>query len=217
MDIPDLTLTEYESETKFPEGQGENENEVPTLPSEEEVKKRMMRVVDAMEKSFQSIRGAEPTPELFDSFQVKAYGTMTSLNSIAQVVISSPTLATISCFDPEIKTAARDAVRDMVNMNFNPRIEDGDILVPIPRVSAETRKALVKQLAKVAESTRQRVRRIRRAAQDVVKEGKDGKLGPGISEDDAFRAAKQIDEATDQCIKQLNDVLEKKQNSVMSV
>ena len=78
-------------------------------------------------------------------------------------------------------------------------------------------KAIVKQLGKVAENTKQRIRRIRRAAQDKVKLGKDGKLGPGISEDDAFRAAKEIDAVTEECIKKLNEVVEAKKDDVMKV
>ncbi len=78
------------------------------------------------------------------------------------------------------------------------------------------KQALVKQLGKTAENTRQRIRRIRRGAQDVVKEGKDGKL-EGISEDDAFRAGKDIDAATEEAIKALNEIVDKKQASVMNV
>eukprot|EP00557_Chaetoceros_sp_GSL56_P009565 CAMPEP_0176492854 /NCGR_PEP_ID=MMETSP0200_2-20121128/9239_1 /TAXON_ID=947934 /ORGANISM="Chaetoceros sp., Strain GSL56" /LENGTH=289 /DNA_ID=CAMNT_0017890481 /DNA_START=153 /DNA_END=1020 /DNA_ORIENTATION=+ len=216
--VPEMTFhhQEDENETKFDHGGGTDES-APTLPTKQDVKDRMMKVVHAMEDSFRSIRGAEASPELFDSVQVKAYGSMTPLNVLAQVVITSPTMATITCFDPDTTNAVRDAVRDMAGMNFNPRIEEGTIIVPIPRVSMETRKAIVKQIGKVAESTRQRVRRIRRAAQDVVKLGKDGKLGPGISEDDAFRAAKDIDAVTEECIKVLNDVVEKKQESILTV
>jgi len=76
--------------------------------------------------------------------------------------------------------------------------------------------ALVKQLGTTAENTRQRIRRIRRGAQDVVKKAKDGKL-EGISEDDAFRVGKEIDSVTEECIKCLNDIVDKKQASVMNV
>lgn len=215
--VEDIVLAEDERETKFDHGGNEEDEEAPSLPSKDDVRQRMMKVVDTMEESFRAIRGAEPSPELFDSVQVKAYGAMTPLNAVAQVVITSPTMATITCFDPETCVSVRDAVRDMAGMNFNPRVEEGAVIVPIPRVSAETRKAIVKQLGKVAESTRQRVRRIRRAAQDVVKLGKDGNLGPGISEDDAFRAGKEIDAVTEECVKALNDVVQKKQDSVMMV
>ena len=76
--------------------------------------------------------------------------------------------------------------------------------------------ALVKQLGKTAESTRQRVRKIRRAAQDVVKKAKDGKL-EGISEDDAFRTGKEIDTVTEECINALNGIVDAKQNDVTHV
>jgi len=194
----------------------DDSDEHPSLPSVDDVERRMMKIVCAMEDSFRSIRGAEPTPDLFDSLQVKAYGETVALNAVAQVVITSPTQASITCFDPETAPSVRDAVRDM-GMNFNPLVEEGAVIVPIPRVSSERRKAIVKQLGKTAESTRQRVRRIRRGAQDVVKKGKDGNLGPGISKDDAFRVGKEVDSATEKCIQALNDVLEKKQDSVLVV
>jgi len=216
-ELDDLVIEEDENEAVFNRVEfDDNSDETPSLPSVDDVEGRMMKVVLAMEESFRSIRGAEPTPDLFDSLQVKAYGAVTPLNAVAQVVITSPTQANITCFDPETAPSVRDAVRDM-GMNFNPLVEEGAVIVSIPRVSAERRKAIVKQLGKTAESTRQRVRRIRRGAQDVVKKGKDGKLGPGISEDDAFRAGKEIDAATEKCILALNDVMDKKQDSVMAV
>ena len=74
----------------------------------------------------------------------------------------------------------------------------------------------MKQLGKAAERSRTRLRSIRRGAHDIVKLGKDGKIS-GISEDDAFRVGKEIDAVTDECIKELNEVLEKKQATVMDV
>jgi len=139
--VEEISIAEDENETKFDNGGGGgNDEDEGSLPSKDDVKERMMKVVDAMEDSFRAIRGAEPSPELFDSVQVKAYGAMTPLNAVAQVVITSPTMATITCFDPETCSSVRDAVRDMAGMNFNPRVEDGAVIVPIPRVSAETRK-----------------------------------------------------------------------------
>lgn len=73
----------------------------------------------------------------------------------------------------------------------------------------------MKQLNKIAEDNRQRIRRIRRAAQDIVKKGKDGTI-KGISKDDAFRAGNHIDDVTDECIKAINDIIDRKSSSVMS-
>jgi hypothetical protein len=143
--VEEITLAEDENETKFDHGsnEGGGDDDTPSLPSKDDVQQRMMKVVNSMEDSFRAIRGAEPSPELFDSVQVKAYGAMTPLNAVGQVVITSPTMATISCFDPDTCTAVRDGVRDMTGMNFNPRVEDGVVIVPIPRVSADTRKVRV--------------------------------------------------------------------------
>jgi len=211
----DLQIEQDATETKFEHG---SEDGIPLLPDTDDVKDRMLKVVTAMEQSFRAIRGAEPTPELFDSISVRAYGELTPLSSVAQVVITSPNQATLTCYDPETAPAVRDAVRDS-GLNFNPRIEEGDggvVVVPIPKVSMETRKTLARQLGKAAEASRQRVRRIRRAAQDVVKKGKDGKL-EGVSKDDAFRVGKDIDSVTEEVVTLLNRKVEEKQDSVMAV
>jgi ribosome recycling factor len=75
--------------------------------------------------------------------------------------------------------------------------------------------SIVKQLNKIAEDNRQRIRRIRRAAQDIVKKAKDGNV-KGISKDDAFRVGNQIDDVTEECIKAINDIVDRKSSSVMS-
>jgi len=209
-DEVDLSIEEDASEAIF-DGGSDDEG----LPDSDEVKARMLRVVSAMEESFRAIRGAEPTPELFEPILVRAYGELTPLSAVAQVVITSANRATLTCYDPMTANAVRDAVRDS-GLNFNPSVEEGVVIVPIPKVSMDTRKAIVKQLGKAAEASRQRVRRIRRAAQDVVKKGKDGKL-ESVSEDDAFRAGKSIDAATEEAIAVLNQKVEEKQASVMMV
>merc|ERR1719296_117264 len=98
-------------------------------------------------------------------------------------------------------------------MNLSPYIEEGGsgvVVVPIPRVSEETRKEIVKELGRQAENGRQRARKIRRSAMDVVKKGKDGKL-EGISKDDAFRLGKDVESVTEEVLSVLNDIVEKKQ------
>lgn len=194
-----------------------HQNDGNFLPSQSDVKTRMTTVLNNMEKSLRCIRGTDPTPELFDDITVQAYRATVPLSSVAQVVITSPRRVTITCFDPENAHAVGEAVRNMDGMNFNPVVEAGMVLVHIPRVSTETRKALVKQLGKMAENSRNKIRRIRRSAHDVVKKRKEGFLVSNISEDDAFRVGKEIDSVTDECIEALKDMLEKKKESVMDV
>lgn len=187
----------------------------PSLPDPDEVKQKMTRVVDRLKESFKSIRGAEPTPELFDPIVVSAYGDKAPLSTVAQVVIVSPTLAHVSCFDPSLASDVRNAIRD--SLELNPQLEeDGLVKVPLPRVSMETRQTIVKQLGKQAEAARGRIRSMRRKGMDKVKLGKDGKL-EGISKDDAFRVSKEIDAVAEEVTKMVNEVVQEKEASVMAV
>jgi ribosome recycling factor len=189
----------------------------PLLPEPNAVRSKMLTIIASLERSFSSIRGGEATAELFDAVRVSAYGETVPLSSVGQVVIEDPQRATISCYDPSVSNDVRDAVRDMPGMNLNPYVEEGGsgvVIVPIPRVSEETRKEIVKELGRQAENGRQRVRKIRREAMDVVKKGKDGKL-EGISKDDAFRVGKDVEGVTEEVLAVLNDIVEKKQKSVM--
>jgi ribosome recycling factor len=214
-----VTEDEHPEEVEFDEGDDVfhhgDEDEAPELPHVDEVKKRMMKVVKRLTDSFKAIRGNEPTPEIFDPITVQAYGERTPLNAVAQVVITSPTLVTITCFDPSVAPEVRNAIQ--LAMELSPQLEeDGVILVKMPRPTMESRQKTVKLLGKQAESGRQRIRGIRRAAMDIVSKGKQGKL-EGISKDDAFRVSKEIDAVTDEVVKLLNDEVEAKQESVMAV
>mmetsp|Transcript_5904 Transcript_5904/g.9133 ORF Transcript_5904/g.9133 Transcript_5904/m.9133 type:complete len:364 (+) Transcript_5904:33-1124(+) len=187
------------------------------LPEPTTVRSKMLLVIASIERSFSSIRGGEATPELFDNVRVSAYGEVVPLSSVGQVVIEDAQRATISCYDPSVANYVRDAVRDMPGSSLNPYLEEGGsgvVIIPIPRVSEETRKEIVKELGRQAENGRQRIRKIRRSAMDIVKKGKDGKLD-GISKDDAFRVGKDVDSVTEEVLSVLNDIVDKKQKSVM--
>ena len=179
-----------------------------------------MKIINSYEESLKSIRGAEPTPELFDDILVNAYGTEnTPLKAVAQVVITSPTMASITCFDPSLVKEVRASIQLQLGLNPQTDASEGDagvLKVPLPKVSLESRQQTATQLSKKAESFRQRIRRVRRRYNHIIKQGKDGKL-EHISKDDVFRVAKEIDEVTDKAIKKLNDVTDKKHDSIMDV
>jgi ribosome recycling factor len=196
-------------------GEGEEEEDGTVLPDPKQVRDRMHQIVARFERSLKSIRGGEPTVELFDDVLVEAYGSNTSLQSVAQVVISSPTVALATCFDPAVAKSVSTAIRNQLQLN--PSVEEGGVVkIPLPRVSLESRQQTCSALNKRAESFRQRIRRIRRNVLYVVKQGVAGKL-EGIPKDDAFRVQKEIEATTDQVIVELNQIAEKKHNSIMSV
>ena len=194
-----------------------DEDGEPTLPDLSVVRSKMDAVVDRFRDSLKSIRGAEPTADMFDDVMVQAYGAPTPLNAVAQVVITSPTLAQLTCFDP---TVAKDVVKAVqLTLELNPQLEEGgggNIKVSLPRASMEVREKLANSVKKRAESCKQRLRRVRRKAMDVVKKGKDGKI-PGVSKDDAFASGKEIEAASEATAETLKTVVAEKMDSIMVV
>merc|ERR1712150_16976 len=172
----------------------------------------MGRVVESMLTSFKSIRGGEPSAELFENIMVDAYGTRTPLTGLAQVVVASSNRVVLTPYDPSVANNVRDAVRD-AGMSFNPQIEEGEVVVPIPKVSKETREMLSKKIGKMAEENRQRVRNIRRSYQDHIKKCKDA----GFSKDETFRCSKDVDSVTEDVLAVLDDEVERKKESIMQV
>jgi ribosome recycling factor len=192
----------------------EEEEEQILLPDPKQTKLKMKQIVQRFVDSLKNMRGAEPTVALFDNVQVEAYGARTSLQSVAQVVLVSPTLATATCFDPSLAKAVRTAVAQQLNLN--PSAEDGVVHIPLPRISLESRQKIALTLAKRAESYRQGIRQVRRKAMDVTKKGVAGKL-EHVSKDDAFRVQQEIEAATEEAIHELNRAAEEKHNSIMVV
>jgi ribosome recycling factor len=197
-----------------PEEDDEDEDET-LLPDPAQVKIRMTKVVDSFVTKLKTIRGSEPTADIFDDIQVDAYGSHAPLNSVAQVVISSSTLAQATCYDPELAKNVGVAIRD--KLELNPSVEEGGVVrIPLPRVSLEVRQQTAKALTKHTEKYRQRVRTIRRNVLKVVKQGEAGKL-EGISKDDAFRAQKEIEDVTEKIMVKLNEAAEQKHKAIMAL
>ena len=211
-DEDDIFFGDEDEDEEAGDGDGE-----PTLPDPVAVRSKMDAVVDRFSESLRSVRGAEPTADMFDDVMVQAYGAPTPLNAVAQVVIVSPTLAQVTCFDPSV---ARDVVKAVqLTLELNPQLEEGgagNIKVPLPRISKEVREKLSRSVKKRAESRKKRLRGVRRKAMDAVKKGKDGKLA-GVSKDDAFASGKEIEAASEAATERLKAVVAEKMDSIMAV
>lgn len=193
----------------------EDDHPEDVLPDPAAVKERLMNLVTKYAESLKAIRGAEPTPELFEEVMVSAYGASTPLKSVAQVVIASPTLASATCFDPAVSKDVAAALAE--KMGLNPSVEEGGVVrIPIPRVSQASRQKTAAALAKRTEACRTRLRNTRRKVLAVVKQGVAGKLD-GISKDDAFRVQQDIESVVEAAMKELNRIADEKHESIMAV
>jgi len=139
---------------------------------------------------------------------VEAYGDRQPLATVAHVAVASPTLVRISCFDPQLAPAVAAAVEQLEGLGLNPSVSGGDVVVPIPRPSAEQRAALAKAAGAAAEEAKKHARNHRRDAHDLLKKAL------GVSEDDVRAKQKAIDALVDAASKTIGAIADAKKKDI---
>src|SRR5437773_10012459 len=178
-----------------------------------QLKTRMDKAVDDFRKALVATRTGRASVHMMDTVTVDYYGSQMPLNQIAQVHAPEPQLITVQPFDPTSLSPIEKAIR-AAELGLNP-MNDGKIIrVPIPPLTEERRKDMVKHLHKVLEDHRTAVRNIRRDGNDAIKKAlKDKK----ITEDEEKRATQEIQKLTDDEIKKMEDMCKMKEKEVMEI
>ncbi|HJT69839.1 MAG TPA: ribosome recycling factor [Terriglobales bacterium] len=178
-----------------------------------QLKSRMDKAVDDFRKALVATRTGRASVHMLDSVSVEAYGSQMPLNQIAQVHAPEPQLITVQPFDPTQLSTIEKAIRG-AELGLNP-MNDGKIIrVPIPPLTEERRREMVKHLHKVLEDHRTAVRNIRRDGNDAIKKAlKDKK----ITEDEDKRSTGEIQKLTDDEIKKMEDMCKAKEKEVMEI
>lgn len=178
-----------------------------------QAQEKMNKAVDAVEHEFTSLRTGRASVSLVDNVQIEAYGSRMPLKQVATISTPDSRTLMIQPFDksttPQIEKALLGA-----NLGMTPNNDGKVIRMIIPPLTEERRKELVKVAKKMAEEGRVAVRNIRRHANDEIK--KTEKLHE-ITEDDRTKATKQVQEITDRFIKEIDDLLARKEKEVMEV
>jgi ribosome recycling factor len=170
----------------------------------------MHKAIESTRREFGGIRSGKASPTLLDVVRVDAYGAAVPLNQVAMVAAPEPRLLTVQPFDKGLAHAIEKAIRD-ADLGLNPATQGNLIRVPLPALSEERRKELVKVVHKLAEEGRIAVRHARTDCLSKVK-----KLEK-ISEDDKTRAEKEIQKLTDEHIKQIDGLIVSKEAEIMEV
>jgi len=159
-----------------------------------QAKTRMGKALEDFRHELATVRTGRASASLFDHIKVEYYGTPTPLNQVATLGVPEPNLLTVQPWDPTLLASIDKAIRSS-DLGLNP-VNDGKILrVPIPPLTEERRKELVKHLHKVLENHRIAIRNIRRDSNEELKRLlKDKK----ISEDDEKRALEEVQKLTDE-------------------
>jgi len=150
---------------------------------------------------------------MLDSVSVDYYGSQMPLNQIAQVHAPEPQLITVQPFDPSSMGAIEKAIRS-ADIGLNPMNDGKMIRVPVPPLTEERRRDMVKHLHKVLEEHRTAVRNIRRDGNDAIKKAMKDKK---ITEDDEKRAMEEIQKLTDDEIKKMEEMSKAKEKEVMEI
>jgi ribosome recycling factor len=189
----------------------------PTFQSVKEVdasaKTRMEKVLSDLQHAMAVIRTGRASVSILDPVKVDYYGTLTPLNQLATLHVPEPSLITVQPWDVSQIGALEKAIRSS-DLGLNPSNDGKIIRVPIPPLTEERRKELVKYLHGVAEEHRVAVRNIRRDANEAVKKLLKDKL---ISEDDDRRAHEEIQKLTDNHMQKLDQAAKVKEREILEL
>ncbi len=178
-----------------------------------QLKARMDKAVEDFRKAMAATRTGRASVHMLDSVTVDYYGSQMPLNQIAQVHAPEAQLITVQPFDPTSLGAIEKAIR-IGDLGLNP-MNDGKIIrVPVPALTEERRKDMVKHLHKVLEEHRTAVRNIRRDGNDSIKKAMKDKK---ITEDEEKRGLDEIQRLTDDEIKKMEELSKGKEKEVMEI
>ena len=178
-----------------------------------QLKSRMDKAVEDFRRELAATRTGRASVNMLDTIHVDCYGSSMPLNQIAQVHAPDAQMITVQPFDPGVMSAIEKAIRS-AGLGLNP-MNDGKIVrVPVPALTGERRKELVKHLSKVLEEHRTAVRNIRRDGNEVIRKAlKDKK----ITEDEERGSLDQIQKLTDDEIKKMEEMAKAKEKEIMQV
>jgi len=178
-----------------------------------EAEDRMKKAIDVLRKDLASLRAGRATPALLDKILVDYYGVPTPINQMANVSVPEPRLLVIQPWDKSVISSIEKAILKS-DLGLTPNNDGTVIRLSIPQLTQERRNELVKVVRKKAEDARVAIRNVRRDANEHLK---DMEKKHEISEDDFKRAQEEVQKLTDKCIKDVDKILENKEQEVMEV
>ncbi len=178
-----------------------------------EARKKMSKSLEAMGRELGSIRAGKASVSLLDSVRVDYYGSMVPLQQAASISVPEPRLIVLQPWEKTMVSAISKAIM-AADLGLNP-VDDGTVIrVPVPPLTEERRKELVKKVKKVGESTRVAIRQIRREANDGLKKLENAKA---LSEDESHRQMDEVQKLTDEFIEGLDQALREKEADILEI
>ena len=179
----------------------------------QEAEERMKKALEASRRELSGIRTGKASPALLDTVKVEAYGQTMSLKEVGQVSAPEARLLLVTPWDKGLVKAVSRGIQ-LADLGLNPTDDGTVVRIPIPALTEERRKDMVKLVARLTEEGRVHVRQVRH---DVNKDVKHKQDEGSLSEDEAKRLTADIQKLTDRYVAMLDELLKKKTAEVMEV
>jgi len=175
--------------------------------------RRMQGALDSVRREFSTIRTGRANPAILDRVEVEVYGTKMPLRSVANVSVPEPRLLSVTPFDPGSTKAIERAIGNS-DLGLNPQSDGKIVRLPIPELTEERRRQLIKLAHGMAEDGRVAVRNVRRdEMHDLAELKKEGE----ISEDDERRARVELQQLTNSYVERIDGALADKEAELLEV
>jgi ribosome recycling factor len=177
-----------------------------------EMKRKMDKALEVLGQDFARVRTGRASVALLEGIKVDAYGTAMPISQVASLAAPEPRLLTVQPWDTGLLSDLEKAILRS-DLGLTPSNDGKIIRIPIPPLTTERRKDLVKSVKKMTEESKVALRNLRREANEQLKELKKDKA---ISEDEVFKAQEEVQKATDDYIKKLDVLAQEKEKEIMS-
>jgi ribosome recycling factor len=187
------------------------------MPSLQEILKdsdsKMKKALEFLHKEVSGIRTGKASAAMVDGIVVDYYGTPTPVKSLASISIPDPRMIVLTPWDPSALQAVSKAITG-ANIGINPVVDGKSIRLPVPELSEERRKELLKVVKKKVEESKVALRNVRRDMNELAKKMEKDKV---ITEDEKFEAEKKVQEQTDKHIKETDELYKHKEKEILEL
>ncbi len=179
----------------------------------DDIKRRMEGSISSLETEFMGLRAGRASTAMLEPIMVEAYGSKMPISQVGNISVPEPRMLTVTVWDASVTASVEKAIRES-DLGLNPMAEGTLIRVPIPDLSQERRKDMVKVAGRYAEAARVAVRNVRR---DGIEAARKLEKDSEISEDERHDFETEIQKLTDDHVKQIDDALTNKEKEITQV
>lgn len=174
---------------------------------------KMDKSLENLKKEFQGLRTGRASVSLLEPVSVDAYGSKVPLNQVSNISVPESRLITVQVWDDSLINTVENAIRNS-DLGLNPMIEGSVIRVPVPELSEERRKEIVKIASKYTEDCKISVRNIRREGMDKIKLDEKNKE---LSKDESYQNSENLQSLTDKFIEKIDNLFAEKEKDILKV